>query len=64
MAGSSVVTFTDPEAYQAAIGPAQVEILVTNKGECRTALTEIDFHRLRLQRGREKSPSRCQCGDE
>jgi AraC-like DNA-binding protein len=56
VAGSSVVTFTDPETYQAAISPAQVEILVTNKGECRTALTEIDLHRLRLQRGRESLP--------
>jgi hypothetical protein len=52
----SVVTFTDPEPYQAAINPAQVEILVTAKGACQSALAGIALKRLRLQRGRESLP--------
>jgi AraC-like DNA-binding protein len=54
--GSGVVTFTDPEAYQAAINPAQVELLVTAKGKYRGALTGIDLHGLSLQHGRESLP--------
>ena len=51
-----VAEFDDPQAYQAAISPAHVEILVTTKGKFRTALTGIDLPRLRLQRGRESLP--------
>ena len=51
-----MVTFTDPEDYQSAIRPAQVEFLVTTAGKYRAALTEIKLHRLSLQRGRERLP--------
>jgi AraC-like DNA-binding protein len=51
-----MVTFTDPEAYQSAIKPAQVEILVATAGKYRAALTEIKLRRLSLQRGRERLP--------
>jgi AraC-like DNA-binding protein len=51
-----IAEFGDPQAYQAAISPARVEILVTAKGKFRTTLTEIELHRLRLQRGRESLP--------
>ena len=50
------VTFTDPEHYQAAISPAQVEILVTAKGQCNAALAGIELDRVKLQRGRESLP--------
>jgi AraC-like DNA-binding protein len=56
MGGSNVVTFADPQAYEAAISPAQVEFLVTTAGKYRAALTEIELHRLWLQRGRESLP--------
>lgn len=50
------VSFNDPEPYQAAISPAQVEILVTGKGQCRAALAGLELNRLQLQRGRESLP--------
>ncbi len=56
MFAGSVLTFSDPDRYQAAISPAQVELLVTTKGECRAALTGIKLRRLWLQRGRESLP--------
>jgi len=52
----SIVEFTDPEVYQAAINPAQVELLVTTKGQYRAALAGIDLRGLSLQRGRESLP--------
>lgn len=56
MASSSVLTFVDPHPYQAAIRAAQVEILVTTKGDFRAELTKIDLPRLWMQRGRESLP--------
>ena len=47
------VRFTDPELYQAAVRPAQVEIVVTAKGDFDAALRGIQLPRLWLQRGRE-----------
>jgi AraC-like DNA-binding protein len=52
----SIIQFTDPEAYQEAINPAQVEILVTAKGPYRAALAGIDLRGLSLQHGRESLP--------
>jgi len=56
MPASRVLTFTDPQAYQAAIRAAQVEILPTAKGDFRAELTQINLHRLWMQRGRESLP--------
>jgi AraC-like DNA-binding protein len=52
----SITNFTDPEAYQAAINPAQVELLVTTKGQYRAGLAGIELHGLSLQRGHESLP--------
>ena len=56
MVAGGVVAFSDPQAYQAAISPAQVELFVTAKGKYRAALTQLELHRLWLQRGRENLP--------
>jgi AraC-like DNA-binding protein len=56
MPSSSVHTFTDPHPYQAAVRAAEVEVLVTSKGDFRAELTKIDLHRLWLQRGHESLP--------
>jgi AraC-like DNA-binding protein len=53
---SGVLKFVDPQAYQAAIRPAQVELLVTAKGDFSAALTAIKLPRLWLQSGRETLP--------
>jgi AraC-like DNA-binding protein len=50
------IEFTDPQPYQVAIRPAQVEILVTAKGDFHGAVTQIGLPRLLLQRGHESLP--------
>ena len=52
----SAFAFTEPEEYQAAVHPAQVEVLVTTKGEFHAELTRIELPRLWVQRGRENLP--------
>ena len=56
MLGRTVATFTDPCAYQDAVGSAQVEVLITARGDFRAELTRIDLHKLSLQIGRETLP--------
>jgi AraC-like DNA-binding protein len=56
MLESTVSTFTDPCAYQDAVRSAQVEVLITARGEFRAELTRIDLHKLSLQIGRETLP--------
>jgi AraC-like DNA-binding protein len=55
-ARGSVSRFDDPHAFQAAVKPAQVEILVTAKGTFDAELNRIIFPRLWAQRGRESLP--------
>jgi AraC-like DNA-binding protein len=53
MPGSTVLTFTDPDAYHAAVRNAQVEGVVTARGDYRAELTLINLHRLWMLRGEE-----------
>jgi AraC-like DNA-binding protein len=55
-ARASVSRFDDPYAFQAAVKPAQVEILVTAKGKFDAGLNRIVFPRLWAQRGGESLP--------
>jgi AraC-like DNA-binding protein len=55
-ARGNVSRFDDPYAFQAAVKPAQVEILVTTKGNFDAELNRIVFPRLWAQRGRESLP--------
>ena len=56
MLKSIVATFTDPCAYQDAVRSAQVEVLVTARGDFCSELTRVDLHKLSLQSGRETLP--------
>lgn len=49
-------TFTDPDAFHAAIRAEQVEGVITARGEFRAGLTRVDFDRLLMQRAAEKLP--------
>jgi AraC-like DNA-binding protein len=55
-ARGSVSRFDDPYAFQAAVKPAQVEILVTTKGNFDAELNRIVFPGLWAQSGRESLP--------
>jgi len=56
MPSSRVLFFTDPHPYQAAIRAAEAEVFVTTEGEYRAEMTQIDLHRLWIQRGWEILP--------
>src|SRR4051812_48546982 len=46
-------SFDDPQQYQTAVRPAQVEIFPTAKGNFKADVTRAEFPSLWLQRGRE-----------
>ena len=46
-------SFGDPQEYQAAVRPAQVEVFPTTKGRFQAEVTRTEFSSLWLQRGRE-----------
>ena len=52
------MTFTDPDAYHAAIQNAEVQGVVTARGEYRTELTLIRLHRLWMLPIRDITKSR------
>jgi AraC-like DNA-binding protein len=56
MAGTGSLTFTDPQMYQSAIRPAQVEVVVTTKGEFHAELKRIELSKLWVQSGRMNLP--------
>ena len=56
MAENVVAKFTDPERYQAAVRPAQLEIFVTAKGDFKAQLRRVELSRLWIQRARERLP--------
>ena len=56
MPDSAVMTFTEPDAFHAAIRTAEVKGVVTARGHYRAELTRIELHRLWMQRGVERLP--------
>lgn len=56
MPSSTVRTFTDPDAYHAAIRAQQVEGVITVRGNFHAELTRIDFDRLLMQGADENLP--------
>jgi len=56
MPGSRILSFADPYPYQAAVRAAEIEVLVTKRGNFRAELTQIDLPRVWMQRGRESLP--------
>jgi AraC-like DNA-binding protein len=56
IAGNGMCVFTDPQAYQAAVRPAKIEVIVTTKGDFHAELTRVELPRLWMQRGRERLP--------
>jgi len=56
MTGYNSFIFTDPIPYQAAIRGAEVELLVTGRGDFYAELTQIDLGQLWMQYGCESLP--------
>jgi AraC-like DNA-binding protein len=56
MPKSRTYSFVDPYPYQATIRAADMEVLVTGRGNFRAELTQIDLPQLWMQRGRENLP--------
>jgi AraC-like DNA-binding protein len=56
MPSSVAQTFSDPEAYGAAIRATTVQLAVTRPGQFAAKLLRIDFHRLWMQRFSESLP--------
>ena len=56
MQSSDVRSFTDPDAYAAAIRQGTVQVTVTGRGHFAAQLIRIDLHRLWMQRFSETQP--------
>jgi AraC-like DNA-binding protein len=56
MPASSVRTFSDPDAYAAAIRQSAVQLTITGRGQFTARLIRIDLHRLWMQRFSESLP--------
>lgn len=56
MPSSSVLTFTDPFAYQSAFRSVEVELLPTAKGEFRAELTQVSMSKLWVHGAHEDLP--------
>jgi AraC-like DNA-binding protein len=61
MSSGRVLFFADPRPDQAVIRAAEMEVFITTKGEFRAELTQINLHRLWMQRGRETLPRIFHC---
>jgi hypothetical protein len=53
MAENGTATFANPDDYQAGIGDAGVNLIVTGSGDFDARLTWLHLHRLRVLRGCE-----------
>jgi AraC-like DNA-binding protein len=56
MAENGTATFANPDDYQAGIGDASVNLIVTGGGDFNARLTRLNLRRLYLLRGRENLP--------
>jgi len=56
MPSSRVFSFTDPHRYQASVRGAEVQLFVTTKGEFCAELTQINLHKVWMQRACETLP--------
>jgi AraC-like DNA-binding protein len=56
MAGTGSFAFTDPQMYQSAMWPAQVEVVVTTKGNFHAELKRIELSKLWIQSARVNLP--------
>ena len=56
MAGTGSFVFTEPQMYQSAIWPAQVEVVATTKGDFHAELKRIELSQLWIQSARVNLP--------
>jgi hypothetical protein len=56
MTGTGSFAFTEPQMYQSAMRPAQVEVIVTTKGTFHADLKRIELSRLWIQSARVNLP--------
>jgi AraC-like DNA-binding protein len=56
MSGNGTATFTDPDHYQAGIGGASVNLVVTGGGDFKARLTWLNLRHLHVLRGCEMLP--------
>jgi len=61
MPSSRVLFFADPRPYQTVVRAAEMEVFITTEGERRAELTQINLHRLWMQRGWETLPRVFHC---